>query len=171
MKRIKGQLSADAVLDFGCAHSPYGEVMIAWHGGAVCFLTFTAQGGMDGALAELKSFWPEAALRRDDRAAGNLAAKIFAGSDVEIAVRGTDMQARVWEALISVPAGTTLTYTDLAAMAGYPHAVRAVASAVARNPVPVAIPCHRVVRKSGEIGNFRYGTPMKKAMLDDEMAG
>lgn len=167
MKRITGKLQDGASVTYGYAPSPYGEVMVAFCGDAVCFLTFTS-GSREAAMEELKAFWPEAAAVRDDNAAGKAAAGIFSGADVGVCVRGTDMQVSAWNALMGVPSGETVSYTELAARAGYPRAVRAVASAVARNPVPVLIPCHRIVRKSGDVGNFRYGTTMKKAMLANE---
>lgn len=167
MKRISGKLNGGTAVTYGYAPSAYGEVMVAFLDGDVCFLTFTA-GGRPAAMQELKAFWPEAEPVQDDKKAVKAAAEIFSGADVGVCVRGTDMQVSVWNALITVLCGETISYTELAGRAGYPHAVRAVASAVARNPVPIIIPCHRIVRKSGEVGNFRYGSPMKKAILQDE---
>lgn len=81
---------------------------------------------------------------------------------------GTPFQRRVWAALQSVPWGATLTYGQLAKQIGSPRAVRAVASAVARNPVAVIIPCHRIVPASGDTGNYRWGAAMKKRLLQHE---
>jgi AraC family transcriptional regulator of adaptative response/methylated-DNA-[protein]-cysteine methyltransferase len=85
-------------------------------------------------------------------------------------VRGTAFQRRVWEALQKIPAGTTATYTDLAKRMGSPDSVRAVASACAANPIAVAIPCHRVVRRDGGLAGYRWGVERKRALLEREAA-
>jgi AraC family transcriptional regulator of adaptative response/methylated-DNA-[protein]-cysteine methyltransferase len=85
-------------------------------------------------------------------------------------LRGTNFQLKVWEALLDVPPGSVTTYGDIAVRIGRPNAMRAVGTAVGHNPVPVLIPCHRVIRKVGEFGNYRYGALRKKALLAREMA-
>jgi AraC family transcriptional regulator of adaptative response/methylated-DNA-[protein]-cysteine methyltransferase len=85
-------------------------------------------------------------------------------------VQGTNHQVRVWEALLRVPAGALVSYEQLAAAAGKPEAVRAVAGAVARNQVAFVIPCHRVIRKLGAFGGYRWGSERKRAMLGWEAA-
>ncbi len=81
---------------------------------------------------------------------------------------GTDFQREVWSALRAIPAGTTISYSDLAVKVGNPKATRAVATACATNPVAVAIPCHRVVRRDGGLGGYRWGLARKRALLDQE---
>ncbi|MGE0396667.1 MAG: bifunctional DNA-binding transcriptional regulator/O6-methylguanine-DNA methyltransferase Ada [Kofleriaceae bacterium] len=83
-------------------------------------------------------------------------------------IRGTAFQRRVWEALQAVPAGETVTYADVAARIGRPHAARAVAAACAANPIAVAIPCHRVVRSDRSLSGYRWGIERKRALLDRE---
>ena len=85
-------------------------------------------------------------------------------------LKGTNFQIKVWEALIKVPAGSVVSYQDVAGMIGNPKAVRAVASAVANNPISFVIPCHRVISKSGAIHKYRWGTERKKAILGWEAA-
>jgi AraC family transcriptional regulator of adaptative response/methylated-DNA-[protein]-cysteine methyltransferase len=85
-------------------------------------------------------------------------------------LNGTNFQIKVWEALLLVPPGYLMSYEDVAYSIGVPKASRAVGNAVANNPIPVIIPCHRVIRKSGEFGKYRYGTARKKALLGWEMA-
>ena len=85
-------------------------------------------------------------------------------------MQGTNHQVRVWQALLRVPAGALVTYEALAAAAGAPGAARAVGSAVGRNPVAFAIPCHRVIRKLGVMGGYRWGTARKQAILAWEAA-
>ena len=85
-------------------------------------------------------------------------------------LRGTNFQLKVWEALLRIPEGALVSYDELAAWIGEPGAARAVGNAVGRNPIPLLIPCHRVIRKSGDFGGYRWGLPRKKAILGWEMA-
>ena len=85
-------------------------------------------------------------------------------------VRGTAFQQRVWQALRGIPAGSTVSYTEIARRIGAPKAVRAVAHACASNTIAVAIPCHRVVRNDGELSGYRWGVARKRALLDKEAA-
>ncbi|HEX5790879.1 MAG TPA: methylated-DNA--[protein]-cysteine S-methyltransferase [Luteolibacter sp.] len=102
-----------------------------------------------------------------------LAKRIFQSTErssttLTLAPRGTPFQLEVWRALLRVPRGQTISYAQLAARIGRPSAVRAVASAVARNPIAVLIPCHRVVRSDGTPGEYRWGAPRKQALLEWE---
>jgi AraC family transcriptional regulator of adaptative response/methylated-DNA-[protein]-cysteine methyltransferase len=85
-------------------------------------------------------------------------------------LHGTNFQIKVWQALLRIPAGNVVSYTDLARGIGRPDAVRAVAGAVGKNPVAWLIPCHRVLRSSGELGGYRWGLTRKKIMLARELA-
>jgi len=85
-------------------------------------------------------------------------------------VRGTAFQQRVWDALCKIPAGATISYSDLAQRIGAPTAARAVAQACAANKIAVAIPCHRVVRTDGSLSGYRWGVERKRALLDREAA-
>jgi AraC family transcriptional regulator of adaptative response/methylated-DNA-[protein]-cysteine methyltransferase len=85
-------------------------------------------------------------------------------------MRGTAFQRRVWQALRAIPAGSTATYADIARRVGAPKAVRAVAQACASNPIAVAIPCHRVVRKDGALSGYHWGVERKRVLLQREAA-
>lgn len=87
---------------------------------------------------------------------------------LRLLLRGTDFQMSVWRALAELPRGTSVSYTDLAARVGRPRAIRAVASAVAANPVPMLLPCHRVIRRDGHTGQYIGGAARKRRLLDDE---
>jgi AraC family transcriptional regulator of adaptative response/methylated-DNA-[protein]-cysteine methyltransferase len=87
---------------------------------------------------------------------------------VELDIAGTRLQRRVWSALRQIPYGETRSYAELAAAAGAPRAVRAVASACARNPVALVVPCHRAVRKGGALGGYRWGLDRKARLLAQE---
>lgn len=86
----------------------------------------------------------------------------------QIELHGTDFQKKVWRALMTIPKGETRTYSEVARMIGKPKAVRAVASAIAKNTIPVLIPCHRVVPQSGGIGKYRWGAKKKAQLLASE---
>ncbi len=147
------------------------------------YLAATAQGlcfvgSWDQDLSELEKFYPQATLQvattQTQRAATQLAA-YFAGQqhafDLPIVwPTATPLQQAVWQALLQVPYGATVDYTALAQQAGYPDAVRAVASAVGKNPLLIVVPCHRVVRKDGQLGGYRGGLAMKQALLELEQA-
>jgi AraC family transcriptional regulator, regulatory protein of adaptative response / methylated-DNA-[protein]-cysteine methyltransferase len=118
---------------------------------------------------------PAAALGDEDDACNYMAATLAAHVedasvplDFTLDARGTPFQMRVWKALRAIPAGMTVSYTELARQVGAPEAVRAVASACGANPIALAAPCHRVVSKNGSLGGYRWGVERKRALLDRE---
>ena len=88
-----------------------------------------------------------------------------AGERLNLLIRGTNFQLQVWQALLKIPAGAVCTYSDIATMIDKPKAVRAVGTAIGQNSLAWLIPCHRVIRKSGEAHNYRWGGQRKKALL------
>ena len=155
---------AGVTVEYGLARTPFGSALIGSTDRGICHLSFPGDDA-DEAIAELASEWPEAELRRDDQLAGDQAANIFAGERAPLDVRGTNFQVRVWEALLRIPEGSVACYEDVARSMGRPDATRAVAGAVAANRIAWLIPCHRVIRKVGESGGYRWGTTRKRAML------
>jgi AraC family transcriptional regulator of adaptative response/methylated-DNA-[protein]-cysteine methyltransferase len=126
-------------------------------------------------LRDLELRFPKATLVAADPAFEDTVTKVVAfmetpsaSLDLPLDVQGTAFQHRVWDALRQIPPGTTITYSDLAGRIGKPAAVRAVASACAANPVAIAIPCHRVVHKDGNLAGYRWGIERKRALLDRE---
>jgi AraC family transcriptional regulator of adaptative response/methylated-DNA-[protein]-cysteine methyltransferase len=126
---------------------------------------------------ELAAEFPHANLERDDDGLAELARVLQCAvrGEVEAALlpvdlKGTAFQMRVWDALRTVPSGTTLTYSQLASKIGAPRSVRAVGSACAANPVALAVPCHRIVRLDGSLGGYRWGLGVKEALLEVEGA-
>jgi AraC family transcriptional regulator of adaptative response/methylated-DNA-[protein]-cysteine methyltransferase len=155
---------------FGFAGSPFGECLIAESPRGLCHLSFI--GNKKAASAELQEHWPHAKLRHDDSVAGRLAAKIFTDPSktsswpaLRAFVRATPFQVRVWRALLQVPSGSLTSYGRLAAAIGRPAAARAVGAAVGQNPLAYLIPCHRVIRETGVIGNYHWGPIRKRAMI------
>lgn len=164
-------------LAFGVHASRFGQVFLAASGRGVCRLAFL-EGG-DGRherreIEDLKRSWPEAEVHRDQGRTGELAGQIFEPDDdvseILVRVTGTNFQLAVWKALLSIPRGGLVSYEAVAGAAGRPGATRAVGSAVGANPVAFLIPCHRVIRKSGVLGNYRWGSARKQALIAWESA-
>ncbi len=161
----------------GFADTPFGNCLIAESPRGICHLSFVEPDNGSSALDALNEAWPEARLRRDDSAACRLGARIF-GPDTDresrpplrAFVKGTTFQVRVWRALLQIQPGTLVSYGRLAAAAGRPNAVRAVATAVGQNPLAYLIPCHRVIRETGVVGEYRWGRARKRAIMAWESA-
>ncbi|TCJ16049.1 methylated-DNA--[protein]-cysteine S-methyltransferase [Rubrobacter taiwanensis] len=152
--------------------TPFGECLIGLTRRGVCWLSFL-EGGRDEALEELRREWPAAVLREDSGLTGPVVERIFGqmgGEPLRLFLRGTNFQIKVWEALLRVPPGGLVSYRELAGSVGRPDAVRAVAGAVARNPVAYIVPCHRVIRSTGAVGGYRWGAVRKRAMIAREAA-
>ena len=160
---------------YGFHSSPFGDYLLAVTERGICGLSFTPVSGRDLVLEELARRWNGAALERDQGATDSLAARIFRNRPsskrpLTLALRGTNFQIKVWEALLRIPDGALASYRDIARGIGRPKAYRAVASAVAQNPVAYLIPCHRVIRCTGAFGEYRWGAARKKAMIGWEAA-
>jgi len=166
---------ADLVIRYGFHPSPFGECLIAITRRGVCALEFVGEGGRAKALARLTSQWQGATLRLQPRTTRPMAAQIFAAPRIatdhyDLFVQGSNFQVKVWEALLRIPTGHVVSYEDMAARIEAPAATRAVASAIARNPIGFLIPCHRVIRKTGAFGEYRWGSTRKQALLGWEAA-
>ncbi len=158
----------DITLRYGFHPSPFGECLIAISDRGVSNLSFVQEGGRNRALAALKMQWKYATVMQDQELTGEYVARIFTPGKkrgMNLAVKGTNFQVKVWQALLKIPGGRVSTYETIAAAIGRPDAVRAVAGAVAANPVAFLIPCHRVIRKTGALGGYHWGPARKKAML------
>lgn len=164
---------AGLVIRYGVHPSPFGPVLAAATERGLCALRFAADEDAAAELAELAAEWPNARLVADPGATREPALQAFGGADrrrVALRVRGTPFQLQVWRALLAVPEGATLSYGALARRIGRPGAARAVAGAVAANPVGYLIPCHRVIRTLGVLGGYRWGVDRKRALLAWEAA-
>ncbi|MEJ2266717.1 MAG: methylated-DNA--[protein]-cysteine S-methyltransferase [Anaerolineales bacterium] len=165
----------DLEIFHGFHPSPFGECLLALTDKGICSLIFVEE-DRKKALAELKKRWAKARLQEDPERTAPVVEQIFrrlAGGEsapLSLYLEGTNFQIKVWEALLRIPSGRVVSYEDLAVSVGMPRAARAVSNAVARNPLPVIIPCHRVIRKMGDFGGYRWGTARKKALLGWEAA-
>ena len=162
---------AGLVLEYGFSESPFGDVLLAGTRRGLSHLSFVDQ-GKGGAVEELSKAWPNATLERNDEGMSTLAKRIFSGGEKSLRLRlkGTNFQIQVWQALLKVPSGNPTSYSELAETVGRPGSQRAVANAVAGNPVAWLIPCHRVLRASGALGGYRWGVDRKAEILTWELA-
>lgn len=161
---------------YGFHPTPFGECLIASTQRGVCNLMFRQEGDRNAAIAELRALWLAAEIIHDPERTRTAAEEILnlfqlrSITPLHLHLRGTNFQIKVWEALLKIPSGSVVSYEDIAISIGSPGGSRAVGNAVARNPIPVLIPCHRVIRKSGEFGDYRWGSTRKKAMLGWELS-
>ena len=158
---------------FAIGRSSLGAVLVASSSRGVCgcFLG----GDPEALLRDLERRFPRAELVGADGDYERTVARVIAlvedpnqGAELPLDLRGTAFQQRVWQALRRVPAGRTVSYAELAEMVGEPKAVRAVAGACAANPVAIAVPCHRVVRRDGGLSGYRWGVERKRELLRRE---
>jgi AraC family transcriptional regulator, regulatory protein of adaptative response / methylated-DNA-[protein]-cysteine methyltransferase len=158
---------------YGIHLTPFGKCLIGLTEHGICHLSFVQTSEGD-AIDNLVSDWKEAKMVEDYRSTAALVEPIFdlryssRIKPLTLHLRGSNFQLKVWEALLQIPIGTVTTYEGLAQRIGRPSASRAVGSAVGHNPIAVLIPCHRVIRKVGDFGNYRYGALRKKALLARE---
>lgn len=162
-------------LAFDVQMTPYGWCFVAVSERGICRIEFLHHEGDESALQHLRADWPEAELCRD----GEQTAAIFdviSGAQprdklpLSLWVKGTNFQLNVWRALLNIPAGALVSYQALGERLGKASAARAIGSAVGANPVALLIPCHRVLRQTGELGGYRWGTTRKQAILAREWA-
>ncbi|HET6486605.1 MAG TPA: methylated-DNA--[protein]-cysteine S-methyltransferase [Spirochaetia bacterium] len=163
-------------IEYGFHPSPFGRCILAQTPRGICGLSFVKEAPESTLVDELRARWPGAAIQCRPDSTQPVAARIFSfpseadPGPLYLFVRGTNFQIQVWQALIRIPLGKAVTYQDIARHIGLPGASRAVGNAVGSNPIPFLIPCHRVIRKMGEFGNYGEGPLRKKAILGWEAA-
>lgn len=161
-------------INYSISPTPFGEVLIASTSKGVCYIAF-ADEGADAAFQLLKAQFPNAAFIPITDAAQQNALRVFSKDwsslrEVKLHLKGTPFQVKVWEALLKIPSGDRVSYGHLAGLLSNPGAGRAVGTAVGDNPVAYLIPCHRVIRATGAIGEYHWGSGRKGAMLGWEAA-
>jgi AraC family transcriptional regulator of adaptative response/methylated-DNA-[protein]-cysteine methyltransferase len=159
-------------ISYGFHWTPFGECFVAVTEKGVCALEFVND--HNSCLNDFRNAWQNARLAHDPGSTAVIIEKIFDPAIKErklhLLVKGTNFQVKVWEALVKIPFGQLTSYQEIAEFIDSPKAVRAVGSAVGKNPVAYLIPCHRVIRKEGKIGGYHWGIERKQAMLGWEMA-
>lgn len=157
-------------LEWGTAESPFGPCTFGWNARGICHLAFCDPAPASQPPPALLENWPNANCRRNDSGAQRRANQVFnqrvtSATSLRAVVRGTEFQLRVWRALLEIPAGAVVSYRQLARAIGQPQAARAVGAACGANPIAYLIPCHRVIRETGVIQGYRWGTTRKRALL------
>jgi AraC family transcriptional regulator of adaptative response/methylated-DNA-[protein]-cysteine methyltransferase len=157
---------------WGWSESPFGPALVMATDRGICGVAFAGETGTEAAMTDMLSRWPKADFVEDPMMLRPWAQSAFGASKdpTPLYLIGAPFQIKVWEALLSIPSGTVTTYSDIATRIGNPQAVRAVGTAVGRNPISWLIPCHRALRKSGGLGGYHWGLPVKRAMLAWEAA-
>ncbi|MDF1862908.1 MAG: methylated-DNA--[protein]-cysteine S-methyltransferase [Verrucomicrobiales bacterium] len=163
---------ADLTIRYGAAETPFGWATLGWTERGICHLAFHSDKPGKAVPGELVESWPNASLNEDAGEAHEQLDRIFRrsseGPGLSAFVHGTPFQVQVWQALLRIPEGEVTSYAKLADAVGRPGAARAVGTACGKNPVGYLIPCHRVIRETGIIKGYRWGSERKAALLARE---
>lgn len=163
-------------ITYGFCNSPFGDCLLATTRRGICFLGFTDSGERSETLKQLFDTWSGSVFSENPFAVCSIVHDIFcidrqkSAHPFNLQVKGTNFQINVWKALLTLPRGYVSSYQGIASYIGHPKAFRAVANAIAINPVAFLIPCHRVIAKSGKIHRYRWGETRKKALIGWEAA-
>ncbi len=164
---------AGLTVHWGWFESPFGPAIVMGTDKGLCGMGFAAEMGEGAAMEDLLSRWPHAEFVEDPMRLRPWVLRAF-GTDPDqsppLYLIGAPFQIKVWEALMRIPTGHVTTYSDIATAIGHPGAMRAVGSAVGRNPISFLIPCHRALRRDGGLGGYHWGLPAKRAILAWESA-
>lgn len=159
-------------ISYGCAESLFGTILVAYVPDGICYLSFVDE-NLNEQLEELRKDWPGAklqpeTLQRTQDLLSLLQETTTETPTLSVCLSGTDLQRHVWKTLLQVHKGETTSYTQIAQTVGRSKAVRAVASAIGKNPVSWIIPCHRILHKDGSLSGYRWNTKRKRQLLDWE---
>ena len=163
-------------IHYGFHPTLFGECLLAVTGRGICGLSFVAEGKRTHVLRELRDRWTGATLSEAPSTTQPFIDRLFSRpankqrKPLQLLLKGTNFQIKVWEALMRIPEGCVVSYEDVARAIEKPTASRAVGNAVSKNPIAYLIPCHRVIRQAGVIGNYHWGPERKKALLGWEWA-
>ena len=160
----------DLSINYGWFESPFGEALVMGTSRGICGMAFSEEFGRDKTFSDMSARWPNARFNDLPDALEAWVQDAFHGQAIKLHLMGAPFQVKVWEALIQIPSGKVTTYSEIAEAVGNPKAVRAVGTAVGKNPISWLIPCHRAIRKSGGLGGYHWGLPIKRAMLAFESA-
>lgn len=163
-------------IDYGIHDTPFGQVLIGKTQRGICWLSFLGQDeNFEDQIEAMKSHWHQSVFHHHQEATGALIQQIFNPSEnsknkLHLFVKGTNFQIKVWDALLKIPIGGVTTYQRIAEKVNSPRANQAVGSAVGANHIAYLIPCHRVIRKDGVLGEYRWNSTRKKSIIGWEMA-
>ena len=163
-------------IDYGFHETPFGHALIAVTDRGICWLSFSGSDHeLEQQLNEMKAHWLASNFHESETKTSPYVEKIFSThtshkEPLHAFVKGTNFQVKVWEALLRIPEGSVTTYQQIGELIGSPSAMQAVGSAVGSNHIAYLIPCHRVIRKDGILGEYRWSPTRKKSMIGWEMA-
>ncbi len=164
-------------VEYGFHETPFGTCLIGVTDRGICWLSFVStEGTPKTEMENMKEHWHQSVFRQNQDLTSTMVDKIFGASDtttqqkLHILVKGTNFQVKVWEALLRLPMGSVTTYQGIAEKIENPKAMQAVGSAVGSNHIAYLIPCHRVIRKDGILGEYRWSAQRKKSIIGWEMA-
>ncbi len=163
--RNKGQ---GLKIEYGLHQTPFGNATIGQTDKGICSLFFSTATDAEQSENELVQYWPNADLSYQPQSTRQTIGNIFAPSSdkpLNLLVGGTNFQVKVWQALLDIPFGETRNYAQIAKSIDAPGAARAVGTAISKNPVAILIPCHRVIKSTGVVGEYHWGSERKKAIL------
>ena len=163
-------------IEYGFHETPFGTVLIGVTDRGICWLSFLTEEGPKSELEKMKEHWHNSIFHQDQLLTSGFVDQIFHQLEVtnqqkiHMLVKGTNFQVKVWEALLRLPIGSVTTYQNIAERIKNPKAMQAVGSAVGSNHIAYLIPCHRVIRKDGILGEYRWSAARKKSIIGWEMA-
>ena len=166
----KKKVRARVRLVYGVHDTPFGKCLVGVCEEGICHMSFFLS-DPESHVEKFREIWQNPRNRRDDEETAEVLRNLLFPPEKrppEILLLGTRFQLRVWEKLLEVREGETLSYSDLAESIGEPAAVRAVSNAVAGNPVAYLVPCHRIIGKAGDLHGYRWGLDIKRAILEYE---
>ena len=157
-------------VEFGFSESPFGEIIVARTWDGICDLQFLDFNRLETIHEPAQRRGQYTPTTQSDTMAQTVERVIFEDYDhpIKLDLHGTDFQLQVWHELQNIPFGTTATYQQIAERIGKPKAVRAVATAIAQNPVAMLVPCHRVIHSDGTIGEYHWGRELKRQLIEWE---
>lgn len=163
-------------IEYGLHETPFGNAVIGVTERGICWLSFVPIGDEPSVeVDQMKQHWHNSIFYQNQVLTFSFIQKIFSShpeknQKLHLLVKGTNFQVKVWQALLKLPLGTVTTYQDIAEQINNPRAMQAVGSAVGANHVAYLIPCHRVIRKDGVLGDYRWQSSRKKSIIGWEMA-
>jgi AraC family transcriptional regulator, regulatory protein of adaptative response / methylated-DNA-[protein]-cysteine methyltransferase len=162
-------------VEYGFHSTPFGECLIGVTERGVCWISFMPiDNDHRYAIEEMKTCWHNSIFHHNPELTSAIVDQIFhersKTKKLHLFVKGTNFQVKVWEALLKIPTGSVTTYQDIARTISNPNALQAVGSAVGSNHIAYLIPCHRVIRKDGVLGEYRWTSTRKKSIIGWEMA-
>ena len=160
---------ADLTIEYAVHDTPFGKAFIAITHRGICNFSFLESTEINAHLMGLYKKWPRASMHENHEKTRVVIETMFSGKikkdrPLSLWVSGTNFQVSVWKALLQIPPGKVVSYTQVATAIGHPRSARAVGLAVGANPVALLIPCHRVIQQSGKLGGYRWGETRKHAI-------